>query len=343
MKFSERSLVPVQRRRVGFTLVELLVVIGIIGLLISLLLPAVQKARDSGRRVSCKNNIRQLSLAITSYEDGNRHLPVSGIVGTSSGKTFDPRSGKMFSWIVLILPFMEEKALSESFDMNLTNLQQPRSPGERILTGLLCPNDIYPNSVFDNPSLTNGKKFAKANYAAYVGPFHIENQATFPGAINSNPRHRTTKITDGASKTIQLSEVRIRDNPLDQRGAWALPWPGSSILSLDVHSTNPRSFVVDTRYLGQSQTPNNQGPLLDVLYDCPDPAKAQLEGMPCADYASNPYLSASPRSYHTGGVMVTFADTSIRFLVDEVSDELMAYMISINDGKAGLNYDAAVR
>ncbi len=343
MRFSERSLVSVQRIRAGFTLVELLVVIGIIGLLIGMLLPAVQQAREAGRRASCKNNIRQLSIAITGYEDGNRRLPVSGLVGAPSGKPFDPRSGKMFSWVVLLLPFMEENALFESFDMRLTNLEQPRSPGAKTLMGMLCPSDVYPNAVFENPSLTNGKKFAKANYAAYVGPFHIDNQATFPGAINSNPRHRTTKIIDGSSKTIQLSEVRIRDNPLDQRGAWALPWPGSSILSLDVHSTNSRAFVVETRYLGQSQTPNNQGPLYDVLYECPDPANAQLEGMPCNDYETTRYLSASPRSLHTGGVMITFADTSVRFLLDEVSDELMAYMISINDGKSGLDYDAAVR
>jgi prepilin-type N-terminal cleavage/methylation domain-containing protein/prepilin-type processing-associated H-X9-DG protein len=334
----------VPRKYTGFTLVELLVVIGIIGLLIGLLLPSVQTAREAGRRASCKNNIRQLSLTTQLYEESQRSLPVSGIVGSTTG-AFDPRSGKMFSWIVLVLPYMEEKALSESFNMEIGNLQQPRSPGETILPSLLCPSDSTPGAIFDNSSLTNGKKFAKGNYAAYCSPFHVENQGGHPGAIYMNPRHKTRRITDGSSKTIQLSEVRIRDNPLDQRGAWALPWTGSSLLALDVHSQSGagRPFVVNPAFLGQSQTPNNQGPLLDILYDCPDPARAQLEGMPCADYESNRYLSASPRSRHTGGVMIAFADTSVRFLLEEVSDELMSYMISINDGKSSLDFSAVAR
>jgi len=355
--------------RPGFTLVELLVVIGIIGILISLLLPAVQQAREAGRRASCKNNIRQLSLAIQLYEDSHRHLPVSGLVqypGYRSGMPFDlqfnpkpyqfvPNRGKMFSWIVLVLPYLEEKRLAESFDMNVGNLDQTGDPGARVLPALLCPSDGNAGAIFEHPTETKNKKFAKGNYAAYVSPMHVEFQAVIPGALTSYPSHKSLRLTDGITKTLQLAEVRIRDNPLDQRGAWALPWTGASLLALDVHDRDlddfgrpdpipaGKPFNVSTQYLGQSQTPNNQGPLYDVLYDCPDRAGAQLEGMPCATFSASRYHSAASRSRHTGGVMVAFADTSVRFLVDEVSDELMSYLISINDGKSGLDYSAAVR
>ncbi len=356
-------------RCAGFTLVELLVVIGIIGLLIALLLPAVQAAREAGRRASCKNNIRQLSLSIQLYEDGHRHLPVSGIVqypGYRSGMPFDlqfnrkpyqfvANSGKMFSWIVLVLPYMEEKALSESFDMNVGNLDQPLEPGSRTIPTLLCPSDVAPGAIFEHPTQTKGKKFAKGNYAAYVSPMHVEFQAVIPGALTSYPSHKSKRIVDGTTKTLQLAEVRIRDNPLDQRGAWALPWTGSSLLALDVHDqeiddfgrADPlppgKPYNVSKTYLGQSQTPNTQGPLHDILFDCPDAAGAQLDGMPCAAFSASGYNSAAPRSRHTGGVVVSFADSSIRFLVDEVSDELMSYLISINDGKTGIDSSAAVR
>ncbi len=367
---SVRTFARVSRRsRAGFTLVELLVVIGIIGILIGLLLPAVQQAREAGRRASCKNNIRQLSLAIRLYEDGHKHLPVSGIVqypGYRSGTPFNlqfsptpyqfvPNSGKMFSWIVLLLPYLEEKALSESYNMHVSNLEQPQEPSSRSIPSLVCPSDAGPGAVFEHPTLTKGKKFAKGNYAAYVSPMHVEFQAVLPGAITSYPTHKSTRIFDGTTKTIQLAEVRIRDNPLDQRGAWALPWPGASLLALDVHDVDidnfgrpdplpaGKPFLASTRYLGQSQTPNTAGPLHDILYDCPQLAEAQLAGMPCADYASSNYLSAAARSSHPGGVMVTFADASVRFLVDDVSDELLAYLISINDGKSSLDISAAVR
>ncbi len=113
---------------------------------------------------------------------------------------------------------------------------------------------------------------------------HVEFQAVIPGALTSYPSHKSLRITDGITKTLQLAEVRIRDNPLDQRGAWALPWTGASLLALDVHDRDlddfgrpdpipaGKPFNVSTQYLGQSQTPNNQGPLQDVLYDCPDRA-----------------------------------------------------------------------
>ena len=100
----------------GFTLVELLVVIAIIGVLVALLLPAIQAAREAARRSQCANNMRQLSLAVLNYESSRKELPPAGIAQVLKDPKFgvdifNPLGGMRFSWIVEILPFMEEQSL----------------------------------------------------------------------------------------------------------------------------------------------------------------------------------------------------------------------------------------
>src|ERR1700743_2078580 len=115
------------KHKSGFTLVELLVVIAIVGILVALLLPAVQQAREAARRIQCGNNIRQLALATHGYVDSHQILPPSGLVADltlSSGNTpypvFNQRSGKIFSWAVLLLPFIEETNLYDRLDISKT-------------------------------------------------------------------------------------------------------------------------------------------------------------------------------------------------------------------------------
>ncbi|MGC4001689.1 MAG: DUF1559 domain-containing protein [Pirellulales bacterium] len=353
-----------RRCATAFTLVELLVVIAIIGLLVALLLPAVQQAREAGRRAACKNNIRQVSLAIAQYEEGKKHLPQSGIVDNPGprsttpfnlqygGKAFryDGQTGKMFSWVIQILPYIEEDTLYKEIDFNQTLLKQTKPIGSQSLSPLLCPADVGAGRTFTSTA-TSGKVFGKGNYAAYVSPYHNEFQAVVPGAINSHPNHKTKHITDGTSKTIQLAEIRIREHEGDQRGAWALPWNGASHISLDVHDADwddmsigaalsaSKNFRPSHAFLGQSQTPNTVGPLMDVLYECPDAANAQLDGMPCMTFAAARYLSAAPRSRHAGGVMVVHADSSVHFVTDDIGDLQLAYRVAINDDQTVLNDD----
>jgi prepilin-type N-terminal cleavage/methylation domain-containing protein/prepilin-type processing-associated H-X9-DG protein len=340
------------RRRscAGFTLVELLVVIAIIGILVSLLLPAVQGARESARRVSCINNIRQIGLAIANYENTRKVYPPAGIHsppfwmplgGTNEGNIVtDPTTGTMHSWVVQILPFLEESALFNQFDLRNSVVRQAQDPQAFQIATFLCPSDDSIGRYFQHPSLTRNKLFAKGNYAAYVSPFHVEFQHEFPGALAANRRQRIASIEDGISRTLVLAEVRTRENPRDQRGAWALPWNGSSVLAFDMHhdySAGERAkFTGDPLSLGQTQPPNNEGPNVDMLYDCPDVAKAQVERMNCARYAidvDSTYLSAAPRSQHVGGVNVCFLDGHVGFLTNDVDEFAMAYMISINDAR----------
>ena len=341
------------QRSHGFTLVELLVVIAIIGLLVAILLPAVQAARASARRLHCKNNLKQLAIAVANYESANDAYPASGIVDEYTENIlgrpgrFNPKAGKMFSWVVQILPQLEEGALFDQFDLEKTVLKQALDPQSVHLSSLMCPSDEAFGRFFefrDPPTDSRfgfgGVRFAKGNYAAYVGPDHVEIQNRYPGALVGPKPNKAYKLRDGMSKIILLAEILTRPHERDQRGAWALPWVGSSLLAYDMHHIN---FYIEARETYQpdvetapvAQPPNNQGPNLDVLYECPDPAGAQLFGMPCQEWTPPPetFLSAAPRSHHPGGVFVVFVDGHVGFLLNEIDRVAMALLISSDDGQ----------
>lgn len=315
------------RRRRGFTLIELLVVIAIIAILIALLLPAVQQAREAARRTSCRNNMKQLGLAIHNYAEQYSCLPPAGIVNSMS--TTGVPTGKNFSWIVLILPMMDQANLFEDFDFNQDVFNQPNEPQQTVLSALRCPSDSAGGRQYTSAAFTNNKVFGKGNYAAYVSPFHTDLQNRYPGMLTAGVR-RFASVTDGLSNTWMLAEVRTRAHTQDQRGAWALPWNGSTQLSYDMHSTTSVGFVGNTASVVQA--PNNQTGNLDMLYECPDAAGAQLQRMPC-NRASLGWLSAAPRSDHVGGVMATFGDGAVTFINDSIDKLVMAYLISAEDGQ----------
>jgi len=330
-------------RRFGFTLVELLVVIAIIGVLIAMLLPAVQSVRESSRRVSCLSRISQLGKAVLAYETSVGSLPASGLVDRSptiSGPIWEirMRSGKMFSWIVLILPQLEHESLYNHFDQNKSVLDQSleADPQATPIPELLCPSDWAQGEYFVHAGLTAGRRFAKGNYAAFVSPFHTDLQDHYPGALG-RPKKKLTEIIDGLSHTLLLSEVRARAHEEDQRGAWALPWTGASALAFDMHHDYRAPSSTFTPWdisLGWTQTPNHTKNAMDMLYSCPDMADAQMDKMPCGVWQVSGvwhYLSAAPRSRHPGGVNVFFLDGHGGFLPNDVDEYVMAYLISAND------------
>ncbi len=328
--------------RRGFTLVELLVVITIIGILMMMLLPTVHRSTESARRIQCANNLKQLALAVKQYELYQGVLPASGLHGPPAPGYYrfvEPRSGPQFSWLVLILPQLEQANLHSQFDFSRSVFQQPKDPQAIQVPTLLCPSDSARGQYFVDGALTGGKRLAKGNYAAFCSPFHTEVQLSFPGALIATGQS-TAAIRDGLSNTLMLSEVRVRSHPQDQRGAWALAWTAASLLAFDMHHNifMPRDrYVASNYFVGLAQPPNNQGPNVDMLYACPDMAGAQLEEMPCGVWQKGTeweFLSAAPRSRHPGGVNVAFADGHVGFLINEVDDFVMAYLISINDGQS---------
>ena len=333
--------------RTGFTLVELLVVIAIIGVLVSLLLPAVQSAREAARRIQCANNCKQLGLAVHNYHDTFKVLPPAGIVQlrtgsaiTSSNGEFDEASGPQFSWIVLLLPFFEQQNLHDAFNFNGTVFNQSLNPQETRISALICPSDSTPGTIFDGKDTSNlaqGKKFAKGNYAAWVTPFHTDQQIQWPGALGGYGQ-RLAEVSDGTSNTILISEVRTRQHRGDSRGVWALPWTGATMLGFDMHPENAtlNGFIASPQagILVQTQQPNTVGPNVDQLQACVDVAGAQLEGMPCDTIATSRYRSAAPRSEHIQGVMSVFLDGHVGFVPNDIDNVAFSYIISVNDAQA---------
>jgi prepilin-type processing-associated H-X9-DG protein len=292
--------------------------------------------------LECGNNLKQLGLAIANYETTHECFPPSGIVGTNPSPTrsdgsFVERQGKMFSWIVLILPQLEQDNLHAKFDFNVDILNQPNEPQAVPLKTVMCPSESARGRSLQDAALTNNKKFAKGNYAAFVSPYHTDQQDDFPGGLSGHKKHTAQSIKDGFSNTLAVSEVRTRGLADDQRGAWALPWTGATMMAFDMHAdeSNPniKHYVPSLSSLGVTQVPNGIGPNVDMIHKCSDAAGAQVERMPCGEYGDggNHYLSAAPRSQHPGGVNVVFLDGHTGFISNSIDQVAMALLISCHD------------
>src|SRR5262245_2120539 len=334
--------------RRAFTLVEMLVVIAIIGVLVAMLLPAVQAAREAARRIQCQSHQKQLALGVQNYSDSLRAYPASGIVDTDI-PSYDSKSGSMISWAVLILPFIQQKNLHEQFNFKVSVLAQPAAdPQAAQVPVFRCPSDAAKGLFFQDAALTNNRRLAKGNYAAFVSPFHVEFQSGYRAALTSHRVHTdATFASEGTTTTLLLTEVRTRAFPSDQRGAWAIAWCGASQLAYDVHDEGPfplassgsdlsrGQYNPDPNFLNFAQVPNNQGPLMDMLYDCPAAADAQLRRMPCHTWSAGTdnFLSAAPRSLHPGGVNAVYVDGHVGFLPHHVDRFTLACLISVEDAR----------
>jgi len=186
--------------RSGFTLIELLVVIAIIAILISLLLPAVQKAREAARRATCNNNIRQIALALHNYQETHSVFPF-GVLGTSGSTS---AGHVLTTWQTLILPYVDQSVLYNQYDFNVRfDHANNASAVDQRLPVYVCPSQTKDELV--------NNQFGPSHYAANAG--------TTPGANDglffplSATRFRD--IADGTSNTLAVGEIAF------EFGGWA--------------------------------------------------------------------------------------------------------------------------
>lgn len=203
--------------KVGFTLVELLVVIAIIGVLVALLLPAVQAARESARRAQCTNQLRQIGLAILNYEAQHGALPMGCLECRSP---VPPQESRLTSWVVRILPQLEYQSLQAQidFEKQMWHADNLAATSE-VLPGMLCPSNDLAKLHASNVGLLPGRAFADyGGLAGVEGDGHDEPDpnsthtlaAPYRGAIVYERWTKLTEITDGTSHTALVGEMQDR-------------------------------------------------------------------------------------------------------------------------------------
>jgi type II secretory pathway pseudopilin PulG len=256
--------------------VELLVVIAIIGILVALLLPAVQAAREAARRASCLNNATQLGLALHNYEFHFETLP-PGVTDTKGPIRNEPQ-GNHTSWIVKILPYIEERVLFQHYDQAAgayaaTNAEVRATP----IPTLECPSDpeLY---------LNEEETAARSGYAGCHHDVEAPIDADNHGLLFLNSQIRYADIFDGTSKTILLGEAPTGPN--------SLGWVSGTRATL--------------RNTGSIESP--RAALAQPAEDQPAAAQPRLESLLVGGFGS----------YHPGIFNVTFADGSTRGISDNV-------------------------
>jgi len=336
-------------RRSGFTLVELLVVIAIIGVLVALLLPAVQAAREAARRSSCGNNLKQLSLALHNYHDVNLSLPPASFLAS-------PATQRPASWFVRILPHIEESAAYDqsTFDGNDwasrsdgTNRNWAAYNGFQV-DALNCPSCPLPQVREDAASGGTTALGAPATleiqvpcYAGVAGDYNEQNSqwnghhgmSDYNGVIIAvDNRNRSTikfkDITDGTSNTLAIGEqgdfTKVLDTTtgditkFDQRsgnwwgGAWSGGGGGTSTAS-EGYWMNVSSTRVGVNYVSTASryVPHGIGP-----YWYGRPGHHQI------------FTSA-----HPGGAQFGLADGSVRFISETIRFDILSHLSNRQDGE----------
>lgn len=295
----------------GFTLVELLVVIAIIGILVGLLMPAVQSAREAARRMHCQNNLKQLGLALHNHESARKALPPLGDYLTSGNTVY-------WSVQARLLPFIEQANLHSLIDFTRPISLQPQIARVRM-PHLLCPSEINDRERPDSPAFTH----YPLCYGANAGVWHI---AQPPGDRGSglfliNRSTRLAEVTDGLSNTLAMAEVKaftpyLRDGGNPGNTAPLPPTPGAvSAYGGEFKVDSGHTEWVDARVhqtgFTTTFTPNTivhhvaSGKTYDIDFN------SMREGR---STTLPTYAVVTSRSYHTGGVNVLLIDGSVRLV-----------------------------
>lgn len=304
-------------RRTGFTLIELLVVVAIIAVLISLLLPAVQRVRETASKLQCTNNLKQIGLAYHNYSDNFK-----GFAPAYTGAS-DPT--RTHGWGTFILPYLEQGPLVAPYDWTVPFFSQPPGPDNQTIVNqhlkvMQCPSaphqDRLYTYIFNFPPYPPLQWTASASdYGPVVGVSdYLWNLQGNPpphdlrGALQPDARCRPEDIGDGLSQTILIAEIAGR-NELWVKG---------------------RQAFDDT--LGQWKTTDTGGGWGDStsgafrLYGTGDDGLAPPG--PCVINCNNGY---GLYSFHFGGTNAVFADGSVHFLASNINTKIVSYLVTRNN------------
>ena len=308
--------------KTGFTLVELLIVIAIIGTLVGMLLPAVQSAREAARRSACGNNIRQLGLALLNFESSRRRLPAASDRGWNGG-------GGGYSWIAFVLPFMEETNLHNTLSSSSNRFSAAYVGGGVnaaqalvSLPQLICPSfsgniraaTAYATTTVSNAAITNYKGTAAEGYSSAGMPdsgsggggvMTLQTWGSEPG--NSKTGVTLSMISDGTSKTFALAETRETTQSawIDGSRAWVTAATGQGVIN-----ATARTWTGTSSLLEQWKA---------------TPAWAGYGG-------TTPQLG--PSSQHQGGIVVHgYADGHVGLVNSEIDTNLYFSLYTRGDGE----------
>ena len=296
------------RPPLAFTMIELLVVTAIITILVALLLPAVQQAREAARRTQCRNNLKQLALAMNTYYDQFDMFPAGTV--NADGPIRNEPSGYHHNWVIALLPHLEQRPLAESIKTSVgvyrADNDQPRTTNLPVLR---CPSDTSSWTASSTgesiePVLTN---YAGSHDAAEV-PIDVSNN----GVLFLNSFLQTQAIEDGTSHTIAFGEFNRADDDL----GWA---------------SGTRATL---RNCGRAI---NTTPYGEAFYGLPPDsidAPGQLESLPRGNRAHRNAFAAEQQqlpeekrnllvggfgSHHTGGTQFAFCDGSVQFIGENIN------------------------
>jgi prepilin-type N-terminal cleavage/methylation domain-containing protein/prepilin-type processing-associated H-X9-DG protein len=314
-------------RWTAFTLVELLVVIAIIGILIALLLPAVQAARETARRAECGNNLKQLALAMLNYESAVKAFPPGALNQSFPCKY--PRT----TWAIHLYPYLEQQSIFDRFNFRLPggtggalwtnpeNSMGVAAPTAAVVPGLLCPSDGQGGTVHHH--MSGCGNFARGNYAGFFGNLDYGSAqppvSAFhrPAAFAFNASVRLRDVIDGTSTSLAFGEILTGVNAdNDYRG---VHWYD--------HVATSQVF---TKY-----PPNTRSPDVILPMWCTGTTNRPELNLPCVGGASDQRTdTAACRSRHPGGVQVSFCDGSARLLSDSTDLTVWQALGSIAGGEA---------
>ncbi|HTN03765.1 MAG TPA: DUF1559 domain-containing protein [Planctomycetaceae bacterium] len=300
---------PAANRR-GFTLIELLVVIAIIAILIAMLLPGVQQAREAARRTQCRHNLMNLGIALHNYEMAFETLPPGSVNAT--GPILNQPVGYDVSWIAQILPYLDQGNAWKQLDLTQSVYSQANTAvREHMISGLVCPSESLPKRV----TVTGSNPPIQAALTSYAGCHH---DVTAPidvdqnGVMFLNSSVRLDDVLDGTTYTIFVGEMFFDDGP-------QLGWLSGTRSSL--------------RNMGTKPTNRRPTPITPIEVSLED------ESVPAAgDASSAPASPPAPPadgfgSAHLGGWQALMGDGSVRFLSLSTDPGLLRRLADRKDGQ----------